>query len=817
MNIKFWVITMVFCSWTGSAGAKDMTPGDIMDLDFSDPDGIHESFDYIDLKFDDLERVELSDPHMVVKTFVDLEFKGVHIARHHFAQFTHDSMEEKRIIEREEISVKLGGCPGDLCSVGRILDDSYDDLFVVSRYKILSVDIDGNHGTATIDYDRLASTARVQHERKIFVDRKDHDLVTMELRKKNNEWHIINPPLWRISVDAIHNGYRWLKKEWGCIPLNDRKKYNSNEIDECKIIKHLKANRRKEIQPLTTQAPKCRKEKATATAVMIANTTPPGFAAPIHKRDLSDPQQVVNMFVEDEFKGLSDVRLHMARFSPNSKEMQNVHELEQACIRNGCSDCATVAQNQNKILDIFHDEWFAVGHYNIQHVKTEGNHGVAEVDFVRLISTKRGGSVRRMFADKIAHDQITLNLIREDGQWFIVDPPPWRIDHNKVSSKYYKAEKELDLSYVETSLDAPKNDPFPSHDPESLHYQLNHDLHTMELLKNIAVEYPEEIWVRKSRHLAAERRRMEEDKKAWEKTDQELRAAATPKPPALPPVMPGGQPGKAQEKSTIWHDPKTGMTFIWIPGSTFWMGCGSWVSECFGDEKPVHLVTLDGFWLSAYEVTQAQWQAVMGSNPALFQDRDYGQSKKNMTDGDEAVMAKRTDPAFLNGKQNHPVEKINFDQVQDFIKKLNSQGGEEYRLPTEAEWEYACRAGDAEDRYAGGSDLSAVAWHAYNSEDTTHVVGTRQANRFGLFDMTGNVSEWMQDHYSATAYAHHARQNPLVSEGNNMVIRGGSFQDRSRRFLRCLYRGYRNPSEESYANFGFRLALTPSGGQKDAQ
>jgi formylglycine-generating enzyme required for sulfatase activity len=196
------------------------------------------------------------------------------------------------------------------------------------------------------------------------------------------------------------------------------------------------------------------------------------------------------------------------------------------------------------------------------------------------------------------------------------------------------------------------------------------------------------------------------------------------------------QPGASAVKNGI------GIEMVLVPAGSFKMGS----TNGEGSEKPVHEVTLNqSFYMGKYEVTQAQWQAVMGSTPSHFK-------------GD-----------------NLPVESVSWDDAQNFINKLNeSKDGFRYRLPTEAEWEYACRAGTTGD-YAG--DLDAMAWYDKNSGNQPHVVGTKLPNAFGLFDMHGNVWELCQDWY-------HDSYNGAPNDGSAWlnggeqkyrVLRGGSW------------------------------------------
>ena len=177
------------------------------------------------------------------------------------------------------------------------------------------------------------------------------------------------------------------------------------------------------------------------------------------------------------------------------------------------------------------------------------------------------------------------------------------------------------------------------------------------------------------------------------------------------------------------------------------------------------------------EVTQAQWKAVMGSNPSNF-----------------------------SGCDNCPVENVSWNDVQQYIQKLNAQTGKNYRLPTEAEWEYAAKGGKSTRgyTYSGSNDIGSVAWYYDNSGSKTHAVGTKQANELGIYDMTGNVWEWCSDWYGN--YSSYSVTNPTgVTSGGNRVLRGGSWSsnaDNCRTTFR--YRGI--PGGRNYSD-GFRLVL----------
>ncbi|MGN7610691.1 formylglycine-generating enzyme family protein [Magnetococcales bacterium HHB-1] len=248
-------------------------------------------------------------------------------------------------------------------------------------------------------------------------------------------------------------------------------------------------------------------------------------------------------------------------------------------------------------------------------------------------------------------------------------------------------------------------------------------------------------------------------------------------------------------------EPITGMELIWIPGGRFMMGQTEAEKEqfidkmgqeiyqyWFGDELPRHEVALDGFWLGKYPVTQAEWQKVMGKNPSFFQGA------------------------------RHPVEQISWSDTQEFIQKLNNHDGENrFRLPTEAEWEYSCRAGSNSPFFFGES-LCAKTEANYDGswpdkdgkgsfrEETT-AVGSFQANAFGLYDMHGNVWEWVEDLYAKDAYHHHQRKNPIyTSSSNNRLVRGGSWFDDAAG-QRCAYR-HDVPNDFHDFDIGCRLART---------
>ena len=188
---------------------------------------------------------------------------------------------------------------------------------------------------------------------------------------------------------------------------------------------------------------------------------------------------------------------------------------------------------------------------------------------------------------------------------------------------------------------------------------------------------------------------------------------------------------------------------VFVKGGCFQMG------DTFGggenDEKPVHEFCVDDFYLGKYEVTQGQWKEVMGSNPSYFKDC-----------GDDC-----------------PVEWVSWNDIQMFISKVNYQSGEKYRLPTEAEWEYAASSGGKKEKWAGTSDekeLGDYVWYEGNSLNKTHPVGQKKPNGLGIYDMSGNVWEWCSDWYREKNYSESTRNNPqLPSSSSSRVLRGGSW------------------------------------------
>ena len=240
----------------------------------------------------------------------------------------------------------------------------------------------------------------------------------------------------------------------------------------------------------------------------------------------------------------------------------------------------------------------------------------------------------------------------------------------------------------------------------------------------------------------------------------------------------------------VWVEPVTGMEFVWIPSGAYRMGCGNWDEDGNRDEFPVHEVYIDGFWMGRYPVTQGLWKKVMSSG--LWK------------------MVRASNPSWFKMGDEHPVEQVSWQDSQEFIQKLSSlnKGKYHFRLPTEAEWEYAARSCGKGHKFAGGSNLDEGAWYYGNSGMTTQAVGLKSPNQLGLYDMSGNIYEWCLDIYLEDAYKKHDRKNPLIkNQGSRRVIRGGSWSN-SAHELRCAYRGSVSP--EFKGNYiGFRVVMTP--------
>ena len=215
-------------------------------------------------------------------------------------------------------------------------------------------------------------------------------------------------------------------------------------------------------------------------------------------------------------------------------------------------------------------------------------------------------------------------------------------------------------------------------------------------------------------------------------------------------------------------------TMVKVNGGSFMMGCDD--KESYSDEQPANKVTLDSYYIGSTPVTQVLWKSVMGNNPSYFKGEKL------------------------------PVEQVSWKDCQEFIKKLNQLTGKQFRLPTEAEWEFASRGGNRSKgyKYAGSNDIEEVGWYYENGNDQTHTVGEKKPNELGLYDMSGNVFEWCQDWYCK--YIDTVKTNKTrPCKSYYYVVRGGCWNDVA---IDCRVSG-RNGFEPTFycTRIGFRLVL----------
>ncbi len=243
---------------------------------------------------------------------------------------------------------------------------------------------------------------------------------------------------------------------------------------------------------------------------------------------------------------------------------------------------------------------------------------------------------------------------------------------------------------------------------------------------------------------------------------------------------------------TIAADGSLNIEMVFVEGDSFLMGCNSpdETYACEDDEKPAHTVIVHSFYMGKYEITQAQWRSVMGFNPSVFSNCD-----------------------------NCPVENISWDDAKLFIQRLNNKTQKKYRLPTEAEWEYAARGGKQTRNYlfAGSNNPKEVAQYYSNNNKKPRHIGSKKPNELGIYDMSGNVHEWCEDWYDEGYYAISPKSNPSgisnkkgslrVGEGYPRVMRGGSWCANAED-CRVSFRFSRKPKKRSSA-FGLRLVLEP--------
>lgn len=239
-----------------------------------------------------------------------------------------------------------------------------------------------------------------------------------------------------------------------------------------------------------------------------------------------------------------------------------------------------------------------------------------------------------------------------------------------------------------------------------------------------------------------------------------------------------GHNDSAPSKKGVRKNSQDGQTYVWIPAGSFTMGCSTGDEQCFSEEKPAHQVTISkGFWIGQTEVTVEAYEKFAG----ITEDRLSSHDDEHGHDT--------------------PVVNVTWDEASDYCKWA---GG---RLPTEAEWEYAARAGTPTSRYG---ELDEIAWYDKNSENTIHRAGQKGANQFGLFDMLGNAWEWVNDWYDGKYYSRSPEVDPAgPATGQMHGLRGGSWLNNSK-LVRASDRG-RSLPELRFNYFGLRCVLTADG------
>ena len=248
-------------------------------------------------------------------------------------------------------------------------------------------------------------------------------------------------------------------------------------------------------------------------------------------------------------------------------------------------------------------------------------------------------------------------------------------------------------------------------------------------------------------------------------------AVTKPKPAAKPKAKPAPRrnsstTGLSAELNKLINN------MVYVSGGTFIMG-----GDDSSDQMPTHSVTLSSYYICKYEVTQALWRAVMGSNPSNFKGN------------------------------NLPVENVSWYDCQTFIKRLNSYTGRNFRLPTEAEWEFAARGGNYSRhyKYSGSNYIDDVAWYIDNSNKRPHPVGTKQANELGLYDMSGNVGEWCSDRDGS--YSSYSQTNPTGPNSGSFRVHRGGFWRYNARYCRTPERNSNTP-DYCVNTIGLRLILS---------
>ncbi len=274
---------------------------------------------------------------------------------------------------------------------------------------------------------------------------------------------------------------------------------------------------------------------------------------------------------------------------------------------------------------------------------------------------------------------------------------------------------------------------------------------------------------------------------------------------ASTPTSPSSKVPADPSAGDTWTEPVTGMEFVWVPGGCYQMGCGSWAGNCDDNEKPVHEVCLDGFWMGKYEVTINQYRKFLQAT---------GYSDGVDWDDDDCPV-NRGGSYSLSGNKfgkngDQPMVEVSWHGAKAFADWLSRKSGREIRLPTEAEWEYAARSGGKKEKYAGGDDVNSLAWYDDNSGGRTHEVGTKSPNGLGIYDMSGNVWEWVEDKWHDSYRGAPTDGSAWVSGSDSRrVIRGGGWSSFPR-YVRAAGRSRNGPGDTNCI-LGFRLCLPQSG------
>lgn len=352
------------------------------------------------MTWNEIKRLDRTDALESVRQFVELEFNGEELLRYHFSRLsllrsnidTHDNFE-------------CASDEGD-GSHGSLLDFTVDFLFVVSRFEIVSIDIDEDRAKALIDYDRILSTegpARTL-KRKLVLDQRDHDLVTLNLIRQNGLWVFVDPPTWRVSLRALlekyrdnlssHHGFDFFENtdEW---PL---------EVNNWKLKNYL-----------------------------YLKALLPADNGEIRRR--ADARETLQHFLEMEFNGARHMRFDYAQFSMESREQYRRQAKIAKCVRTD-QTCDDFVYGKN--LDHIRSNVVIVSHYTIKDFMVNGDHGVAVVDFRNLLTSDDNYGDRKFQPDKIEHDAVSYKLQRMNDRWYIIDPPTWRVSLSAMLENYRK-------------------------------------------------------------------------------------------------------------------------------------------------------------------------------------------------------------------------------------------------------------------------------------------------------------------------------------------------------------------------------------------